>query len=162
MEAQSTPGFCPTPAMASPRSPRNDEPGPEVELRCSAPQGSDVGSKVGLLKLSYDVPGNRLNMVAEGVDRSSGGAELAVDASADDPANSDGKGKEREEQMLENRMTWELAVESGAVQYDEEDDIIAILQEQNEVLAQKKKLAKQKEKARRCRPKISKRCVKQF
>ncbi|KAL4328291.1 hypothetical protein AHAS_Ahas13G0185400 [Arachis hypogaea] len=32
-----------------------------------------------------------------------------------------------EEQMVENRKTWELARESGAILYDEEDDIMAIL-----------------------------------
>ncbi|KAL4337320.1 hypothetical protein AHAS_Ahas12G0098400 [Arachis hypogaea] len=55
--------------------------------------------------------------------------------------------------MQENQEAWKLAVESGAVQYDEEDDIMAILQAQNELIAQKKKQAKQKEKARRSRPK---------
>ncbi|QHN82368.1 uncharacterized protein DS421_20g695210 [Arachis hypogaea] len=59
----------------------------------------------------------------------------------------------REAEMKENREAWKLAVESGAVQYDEEDDIMAILQAQNEALAEKKRLAKQKEKARRSRPK---------
>ncbi|XP_025635965.1 uncharacterized protein [Arachis hypogaea] len=46
---------------------------------------------------------------------------------------------DREEQMLENKRAWELAVESGAVQYNEEHDIMAILQEQNEALAQKRR-----------------------
>ncbi|XP_016199534.1 uncharacterized protein LOC107640533 [Arachis ipaensis] len=59
----------------------------------------------------------------------------------------------RDEQMLENKRAWELAVESSAVQYNEEDDLMTILQEQNEALAEKRRLAKQKEKARRCRPK---------
>ncbi|KAL4381481.1 hypothetical protein AHAS_Ahas04G0137800 [Arachis hypogaea] len=56
------------------------------------------------------------------------------------------------EQLLENKETWKLAVESGVV-YDDEEDIMAILQSQNEAIAAKKKLAKQKEKARRSRPK---------
>ncbi|XP_015938979.1 uncharacterized protein LOC107464572 [Arachis duranensis] len=43
-----------------------------------------------------------------------------------------------EEQMLENRRAWELAVESGAVLYNEEEDIMAILQTQNDEIAQKK------------------------
>ncbi len=55
--------------------------------------------------------------------------------------------------MQENKKVWELAVEFGAVQYNEEDDIMAILQAHNEAIAQKKKQAKQKEKARRSRPK---------
>ncbi|XP_016195296.1 uncharacterized protein LOC107636291 [Arachis ipaensis] len=43
-----------------------------------------------------------------------------------------------------------LAVESGAVLYDDEEDIMAILQRQNEVIAARRKIAKQKEKARSC------------
>ncbi|QHO08257.1 uncharacterized protein DS421_14g470950 [Arachis hypogaea] len=56
-----------------------------------------------------------------------------------------------EEQMLENKKTWELAIESGAMLCNEEDDIMAILQAQNEEIAQRRKLAKQKAKIRRCR-----------
>ncbi|KAL4395970.1 hypothetical protein AHAS_Ahas01G0045100 [Arachis hypogaea] len=56
-------------------------------------------------------------------------------------------------QSQENQATWALAVESGAVLYDEEEDIMAILQAQNEKIAAKRRLAKQKEKARRSRPK---------
>ncbi|QHN86553.1 uncharacterized protein DS421_16g547270 [Arachis hypogaea] len=56
-------------------------------------------------------------------------------------------------QMKENAETWALAVESGAVLLDEEVDIMVILQEQNKELAVKRKIAKQKEKARRSRPK---------
>ncbi|XP_016164997.1 uncharacterized protein LOC107607576 [Arachis ipaensis] len=41
--------------------------------------------------------------------------------------------------MIENKRAWDLAVESGAVQCDEDDDIMAILQEQNEALAQKRR-----------------------
>ncbi|QHO23528.1 uncharacterized protein DS421_12g364320 [Arachis hypogaea] len=59
----------------------------------------------------------------------------------------------REEQLKENRKTWELAMESGAVLHDEDEDIMAILQAQNEEIANKRRLAKQKEKARRSRPK---------
>ncbi|KAL4327769.1 hypothetical protein AHAS_Ahas13G0133200 [Arachis hypogaea] len=62
----------------------------------------------------------------------------------------------REAEMQENREAWKLAVESGVVRYDEEDDIMAILQAQNEAIAEKKRLAKQKEKARRSRPKNQK------
>ncbi|XP_015959652.1 uncharacterized protein LOC107483543 [Arachis duranensis] len=58
----------------------------------------------------------------------------------------------QEEQIQENQATWSLAVESGAVLYDEED-IMGILQAQNEEIAAKGRLAKQKEKARRSRPK---------
>ncbi|XP_025670107.1 uncharacterized protein [Arachis hypogaea] len=59
----------------------------------------------------------------------------------------------KEEQIQENQATWALAVESGAVLYDEEVDIMGILQAQNEEIAAKRRLAKQKEKARRNRPK---------
>ncbi|KAL4395101.1 hypothetical protein AHAS_Ahas02G0218300 [Arachis hypogaea] len=34
-----------------------------------------------------------------------------------------------DKQLMENKRTWELAKESGAMLYKEEDDIIAILQE---------------------------------
>ncbi|KAL4286324.1 hypothetical protein AHAS_Ahas19G0074800 [Arachis hypogaea] len=53
--------------------------------------------------------------------------------------------------MLENKLTLALAMESGAVLYDEEEDIMAILHAQNEKIAQKKRLAKQKKKMRQCR-----------
>ncbi|XP_057719513.1 uncharacterized protein LOC130933932 [Arachis stenosperma] len=49
-------------------------------------------------------------------------------------------------EIQENREVWKLAVESGAVQYDEEDDIMAILQAQNEELARKKKLRSKRRK----------------
>ncbi|QHO54128.1 uncharacterized protein DS421_2g53980 [Arachis hypogaea] len=42
-------------------------------------------------------------------------------------------------QLLENKMAWELAKESGAELYDEEEDIMAALQQQNEEIARKKK-----------------------
>ncbi|KAL4288468.1 hypothetical protein AHAS_Ahas19G0289200 [Arachis hypogaea] len=59
----------------------------------------------------------------------------------------DGKGKDKlsqEEQLKENEETWALAVESGAVLYDAEEDIMGILQAQNEEIEAKRKLAKQK------------------
>ncbi|KAL4276900.1 hypothetical protein AHAS_Ahas20G0253400 [Arachis hypogaea] len=59
----------------------------------------------------------------------------------------------KEAQIKENEVTWALAMESGAVLYDEEVDIMSILQAQNEEIAEKRKLSKQKEKARRSRPK---------
>ncbi|XP_016168733.1 uncharacterized protein LOC107611302 [Arachis ipaensis] len=55
--------------------------------------------------------------------------------SGDESATSD---INRAEEMDENRKAWDLAVESEAVLYDEEDDIMKILQEQNEALARKK------------------------
>ncbi|XLU69837.1 hypothetical protein S245_028890 [Arachis hypogaea] len=58
-----------------------------------------------------------------------------------------------EEHLAENRKAWDLAVESGAVQYDEEDDLMRILQDQNEAIAEKRRKAKLKEKVRRSRPK---------
>ncbi|KAL4373739.1 hypothetical protein AHAS_Ahas05G0111900 [Arachis hypogaea] len=58
-----------------------------------------------------------------------------------------------EAQTKENAITWELAVESGAVLLDEDVDIMGILQAQNEEIARKRKLAKQKAKARMSRPK---------
>ncbi|XP_072072058.1 uncharacterized protein [Arachis hypogaea] len=54
-----------------------------------------------------------------------------------------------DEQMLENRRTWELAKESGVMLVNEEDDIMAIFQSQNEEIERKRKLVKQKEKLRR-------------
>ncbi|XP_016173366.1 uncharacterized protein LOC107615862 [Arachis ipaensis] len=56
-------------------------------------------------------------------------------------------------QMKENEETWALAVESGAVLLDDDVDIMAILKEQNDELAVKRKMAKQKEKTRRSQPK---------
>ncbi|KAL4374910.1 hypothetical protein AHAS_Ahas05G0229000 [Arachis hypogaea] len=50
-----------------------------------------------------------------------------------------------EEEIAENKEAWKLTVESSA-QCSDEDDIMAILQEQNEVLALKRRQAKQKEK----------------
>ncbi|KAL4275267.1 hypothetical protein AHAS_Ahas20G0090100 [Arachis hypogaea] len=61
-----------------------------------------------------------------------------------------------DEQLLENRKTWELAKESGAMLLNEEDDIMTILQEQNKEISQKRILAKQKAKARWSRPKNTK------
>ncbi|KAL4327774.1 hypothetical protein AHAS_Ahas13G0133700 [Arachis hypogaea] len=61
--------------------------------------------------------------------------------------------------MQENKRTWELTLEYGAMLYNEEDDIMAILQAQNEEMAQKRRMAKQKKKARRCRPKNKKKRV---
>ncbi|XP_072074960.1 uncharacterized protein [Arachis hypogaea] len=61
-----------------------------------------------------------------------------------------------EDQILENKLTWELARESGDVLCNDEDDIMAILQAQNEEIARKRKVAKQKAKMRRCRPKTQK------
>ncbi|KAL4344113.1 hypothetical protein AHAS_Ahas11G0145900 [Arachis hypogaea] len=55
--------------------------------------------------------------------------------------------------MMENKRTWEVAVESGAMLYDEEEDIMSSFQDQNEENTQKRRLAKQKAKARRYRPK---------
>ncbi|XP_020967355.1 uncharacterized protein LOC107614805 [Arachis ipaensis] len=66
-----------------------------------------------------------------------------------DKDNGDSDSQCLEEHMLENKLTWELARESGAVLYNEEDDIMAILQVQNEEIAQKRKVAKQKAKMRR-------------
>ncbi|XP_015947826.1 uncharacterized protein LOC107472811 [Arachis duranensis] len=57
--------------------------------------------------------------------------------------------------MAENKEAWKLAVESGA-QYSDEEDIIAILQEQNEAIALKRRQAKQKDKIRRSCPKTCK------
>ncbi|QHO13074.1 uncharacterized protein DS421_15g512420 [Arachis hypogaea] len=111
MEADSPPGLRLTPAMASPRSLMDGEPDPDAELRCLAPRESEAGSKVDLLRLTDDTPRNCLNLIAEGVDRDRVRAELAVDDSDDNMGNSDGKDKEREEMMMENRRTWELAVE---------------------------------------------------
>ncbi|KAL4390512.1 hypothetical protein AHAS_Ahas03G0152500 [Arachis hypogaea] len=63
-------------------------------------------------------------------------------------------------EMQENWEAWKLTVESGAMHYNEEDDIMAILQAQNEAIAQKKKQAKQKEKARKNHPKNQKKvCI---
>ncbi|KAL4345614.1 hypothetical protein AHAS_Ahas11G0296000 [Arachis hypogaea] len=73
-------------------------------------------------------------------------AGTGLDFGAGNLKNKDGMAHDRAEQMLENKKVWELAVEAGAVQYDEDEDIMAILQEQNEALAQKRRMAKKKEK----------------
>ncbi|KAL4287821.1 hypothetical protein AHAS_Ahas19G0224500 [Arachis hypogaea] len=65
---------------------------------------------------------------------------------------SEDSGRQRsmlKEQLLENGRTWELAKESGAMLYNEEDDIMTILQAQNKEIARKRILAKKKEKMRR-------------
>nr|XP_025670267.1 uncharacterized protein LOC112770058 [Arachis hypogaea] len=69
-----------------------------------------------------------------------------------DSGSDDNQCSKAEEQMTENKRTWELAVKSGAILYDQEEDIMAILQAQNEENAQKRRMAKQRVKARRCRP----------
>ncbi|KAL4276139.1 hypothetical protein AHAS_Ahas20G0177300 [Arachis hypogaea] len=76
--------------------------------------------------------------------------------------NQDEHGGSWDKDMAENRATWDLAIESGAILYDEDNDIMTILQTQNEVLAQKRRQAKQKEKVRRSRPKNQIRCVIEF
>nr|XP_025647281.1 uncharacterized protein LOC112742257 [Arachis hypogaea] len=75
---------------------------------------------------------------------------------ANDNDASDDESLRLNEQLLENKRTWELAKESGAVLYNEEDDIIAILQQQNEKITRKRRFAKQKAKVRRSRPKTQK------
>ncbi|XLU77156.1 hypothetical protein S245_000577 [Arachis hypogaea] len=55
----------------------------------------------------------------------------------------------KEAQVKENQVTWALAVESGAELYDENVDIMSILQAQNEEIARKRKLAKQKRKGKK-------------
>ncbi|XP_020960871.1 uncharacterized protein LOC110263616 [Arachis ipaensis] len=72
----------------------------------------------------------------------------------------EGKSREREDdiifkeaQLKESEVTWNLAVESSVELYDEDVDIMSILQAENAKIAEKRKLAKQKEKARRSRPK---------
>ncbi|KAL4315054.1 hypothetical protein AHAS_Ahas15G0146700 [Arachis hypogaea] len=54
----------------------------------------------------------------------------------------------QEGQLTKNKETWKLAVKSGAVFYDEEEDIREVLQSQNETI-----VVKQKEKIKRSRPK---------
>ncbi|KAL4365185.1 hypothetical protein AHAS_Ahas07G0080800 [Arachis hypogaea] len=81
-----------------------------------------------------------------GYEGDEGGLEDVVQAVEDEA--SDNEGLTLEEQLLENKRTWDLAKESGAMLYDEEDDIMAILQQQNEEIALKKKLAKQRAKSR--------------
>ncbi|QHO52465.1 uncharacterized protein DS421_2g39580 [Arachis hypogaea] len=82
--------------------------------------------------------------------------ELEDEAQANYAEASDNEDLTLEDQLIENKRTWELANESGAMLYDEEEDIMAILQQQNEEIALKKMLAKQKVKARRSRPKTYK------
>ncbi|KAL4300359.1 hypothetical protein AHAS_Ahas17G0193000 [Arachis hypogaea] len=73
---------------------------------------------------------------------------------ANEDADSSNECASLAEQMLENQKTWELAKESGAMLLNEEEDIMAILQEQNEEIARKRRLEKQKAKVRRSRPKM--------
>ncbi|XP_072076260.1 uncharacterized protein [Arachis hypogaea] len=84
--------------------------------------------------------------------------EEDVEHGKDDEA-SDNEDMTLEEQLSKNKRTWEVATESGAVLYNEEDDIMAILQQQNEEIALKKRLAKQRAKARRNRPKTHKKAM---
>ncbi|KAL4394547.1 hypothetical protein AHAS_Ahas02G0162900 [Arachis hypogaea] len=58
--------------------------------------------------------------------------------------------------MAENKEAYKLEVESGAIPCSDEEDIMAILQEQNEAIALKRRQSKQKEKIRRSRPKCRK------
>nr|XP_029148260.1 uncharacterized protein LOC114925179 [Arachis hypogaea] len=88
-------------------------------------------------------------VLGEGVTEDLGDA--AVDAESE--VDSEASENKWENEIQENRKAWDLAVESGAVQYNEEEDIMAILQAQNKAIALKKKQAKQKVKARRSRPK---------
>ncbi|XLU62618.1 hypothetical protein S245_021827 [Arachis hypogaea] len=77
------------------------------------------------------------------------GSETELEHAPPDDEQRDTQAK----QLVENKETLKLAVESGAVFYDDEEDLMAILQSQNEVIAAKRKMAKQREKARRSRPK---------
>ncbi|QHN85977.1 uncharacterized protein DS421_16g541960 [Arachis hypogaea] len=61
-----------------------------------------------------------------------------------------------EEEMAENKEAWKSAVESEAISYSDEEDIMAILQEQNEAISMKRRQSKRKEKFRRSRPKCQK------
>ncbi|XP_016165197.1 uncharacterized protein LOC107607809 [Arachis ipaensis] len=80
------------------------------------------------------------------------GSEMGEGSDGDGKLDTEEKRPTWEEEMAENKEAWKLAVESGA-QYSDEDDIMTILQEQNEVIAMKRRQAKQKEKARRSQPK---------
>ncbi|KAL4373557.1 hypothetical protein AHAS_Ahas05G0093700 [Arachis hypogaea] len=62
----------------------------------------------------------------DGYDEDQG--ELEDEAQANYAEASDNEGLTLEEQLLKNKRTWDLATESGAVLYDEEDDIMAMLQ----------------------------------
>ncbi|QHO24314.1 uncharacterized protein DS421_12g371150 [Arachis hypogaea] len=104
--------------------------------------GPDAGQAQGLLET--------LSVKDAGI-----GGEIAdvgeeqVDVESDGDLETDDT--KRTKEVQENRKAWDFAVESGAVLYNEDEDIMAILQAQNEEIALRRKQAKQKEKARRSR-----------
>ncbi|KAL4343902.1 hypothetical protein AHAS_Ahas11G0124800 [Arachis hypogaea] len=53
---------------------------------------------------------------------------LRGEGQGNDDKVSDNECSKLEEQLMENKRTWELAKELGAMLYNEEDDIMAILQ----------------------------------
>ncbi|QHN87823.1 uncharacterized protein DS421_16g558420 [Arachis hypogaea] len=57
----------------------------------------------------------------------SGKTGASVDFGTEQQVINGGKALEREEQMLTNKRAWKVAVESRAVQYNKDDDIMAIL-----------------------------------
>ncbi|KAL4329863.1 hypothetical protein AHAS_Ahas13G0342600 [Arachis hypogaea] len=147
LDIVSSSGYHSTPAMMGLRSSMDGDVDMEAAVHCLVPRKNAVDPKVSPVIGGDDAPVDGLTLNGAGVDKGSIRAGSAGDISVENLGNSDGKDLEQEEQMLENRKTWELAIESGAVQYNNEDDIMAILQEQNEALAQKRRLVKQKEKA---------------
>ncbi|KAL4364826.1 hypothetical protein AHAS_Ahas07G0044900 [Arachis hypogaea] len=141
------------------------EPSARVREVPSSNRNGKVNREVtrGLGNDKPDLGAGEVQSVATAFEK--GNKDIGKDTEADGCDAASVAGSESSEskwanKMQENKEAWELAVESGAVQYNEEDDNMAILQVQNEAITQKKKLAKQKEKARRSRPKNRKKvCI---
>ncbi|KAL1336185.1 uncharacterized protein [Arachis hypogaea] len=142
MESVSSPGYRSRPAMAGLHSSMDGGFDKDVAVSCLVPEKNVVGLQVGLVRDGEDFMEDYLTLNGAVIDGGSVGTGFAMDISVGILKNSDGKALEREEQMLKNRRAWKLAVESGAVQYNDEDDIMAILHGQNKALAQKRRLAK--------------------
>ncbi|XLR11031.1 hypothetical protein S83_038969 [Arachis hypogaea] len=89
------------------------------------------------------------------------GSEAGTGSEGDNKITSEEHRPSWDEEMAENKEAWKLAVESGA-QCSDKEDIMAILQEQNDAIVEKRRQAKQKAKARRSRPKNPKQVCNKF
>ncbi|XLU65643.1 hypothetical protein S245_024852 [Arachis hypogaea] len=72
-------------------------------------------------------------------------ADLDAEIVSETAENCDSVDPEKE--TSENKVLWDLAVECGAAAYDDEEDIMSILQEQNEAQVLRRGQAKQKKTA---------------
>ncbi|KAL4381057.1 hypothetical protein AHAS_Ahas04G0095400 [Arachis hypogaea] len=115
---------------------------------------------VGGVQRPYDVRYEIAKIDAQEEGRETGDAQEENDTEVDmheDSVMCRGKQiRSWEEEMIENKDALKLAVELGAIPCSDEEDIMAILQEQNEAIALKRRQSKRKEKIRRSRPKCQK------